>query len=260
MGGRGATPRASATVSRHRVKRARIPSMEIRKAFLQSKENWAARTAALAGSLSQLIHDHATPNSTRGLEVGCQRGAVVDLLDEYTDLQWCGVDPKIDATTKSPRSIPLFHGWAHDLPFADLNFDCVVLANVFEHIEPSLRLNSLIEIRRVLRKGGILVGQLPNPYFPIESHSRLPFMGWLPRRLQRVYWHLSPVDWDHDFYSATIRHLQRCAGAANFQTVLIRRFNYPLAAIPDRLKPFARLLDRAISLMPWSWQFVFRKQ
>ena len=32
--------------------------------------------------------------------------------------------------------------------------------------------NRLHEISRVLRPGGILAGQIPNPYFPIESHSR----------------------------------------------------------------------------------------
>jgi SAM-dependent methyltransferase len=44
-------------------------------------------------------------------------------------------------------------------------FDCVTLANVFEHLEPALHNASMAEIYRVLAPGGILVGQIPNPYF-----------------------------------------------------------------------------------------------
>jgi SAM-dependent methyltransferase len=150
------------------------------------------------------------------------------------------------------------HGVAHAIPFSDESFDCVVLANVYEHIEPDLRDASLREIRRVLAPGGILVGQLPNPYFPIESHSRLPFMGWLPYRAQLFYWRLSPVPWDHDFYVVTVRDLRRRAERMGFETLLVRKFNYPPAAIPESLRWAARLLAKTMEVVPWSWQFVFR--
>jgi hypothetical protein len=38
------------------------------------------------------------------------------------------------------------------------------------------------EARRVLRGKGTFVIQLPNRYFIIESHSYLPFFGFLPSR------------------------------------------------------------------------------
>jgi SAM-dependent methyltransferase len=62
------------------------------------------------------------------------------------------------------------------MPFGDGDFDCITFANVFEYVSPEHRYPTIAAFRRVLVMGGILVGQLPNPYFPIESHSRLPFL------------------------------------------------------------------------------------
>ena len=164
------------------------------------------------------------------------------------------------ATRSRPRSgAEIKHGWGHDIPFDDGAFDCVVFANVYEHVDPEYRQRTLEEILRVLAPSGILVGQLPNPHFPIESHSRLPFMGWLPMRAQKAYWRLSPVSWDHDFYAVTIKDLRRRAERAGFHRELIRKFGYPLDAIPRKVRPVARMLSLPMKLMPWAWQFVFSK-
>ena len=110
-----------------------------------------------------------------------------------------------------------------------------------------------------MRPGAIVVGQLPNPYFPIESHSRLPFMGWLPLRLQKKYWRLSPVPWEHDFFVVTLRHLKREAEAVGFNVVQTSNFNYPAAALPKAARPIAALLRRPMRRFPWAWQFVLRR-
>ena len=112
---------------------------------------------------------------------------------------------------------------------------------------------------RALKPGGVVVGQLPNPYFPIESHSRLPFMGWLPVRAQKVYWRLAPVPWEHDFYVVTIKHVRRDAEAVGFEIPLTRRFNYPPEVVPASVRWAARALERPMKLMPWAWQFVLRR-
>jgi hypothetical protein len=129
---------------------------------------------------------------------------------------------------------------------------------VYEHIDPARRQASLTELRRVLAPGGILVGQLPNPHFPIESHSRLPLMGWLPYRLQNAYWRLSPARRGAGFHSVTLRELEGRARRAGFEILVTRRFSYPPEAAPPSVRWMAKLLQA--SWMPaWSWQFVFRK-
>jgi SAM-dependent methyltransferase len=84
------------------------------------------------------------------------------------------------------------------LPFPDGSFDIVYCSSVIEHVTVpkediwTLRSGSLFkerafsrqqifadEIRRVGK--GYFV-QTPYRYFPLESHSWLPFVGWLPRR------------------------------------------------------------------------------
>src|SRR5690349_19814953 len=112
-----------------------------------------------------------------------------DTLSRGTRLTWCGIDPALGEPTRSQTGAELLPYWAHQTPFQDRSFACVLLANVYEHVTPELRTATLAELWRVLDDDGVLVGQLPNPYFPIESHSRLPFMGYLPPKLQAVYWH-----------------------------------------------------------------------
>ena len=152
----------------------------------QSSEERESRNEYLARSLGCLVGAHVLPGARRALDIGCQTGLVTDRLARNTGLEWCGVDPVVPARGVSPLGVPLFQGWAHEIPFPDRYFDCVSLVSVYEHIEPAFREASLAEIRRVLSVGGAVVGQLPNPYFPVEPHSRLPFMGWLPLEMQKA--------------------------------------------------------------------------
>jgi SAM-dependent methyltransferase len=180
-----------------------------------------------------------------------------DILMHGTHLRWWGIDPVFTEAATAPSGAELLPGWAHAIPFPDAWFDCVVLANVYEHIQPELRAPSLADIKRVLRPGGVVVGQLPNPYFPIESHSRLPFMGWLPRRAQKVYFRLSPVPWEHDFYTVTMGQLQATAKRVGLRSILARNFHYPAEAIPRSVRWAAALAQRPpFRALPWAWQFV----
>jgi SAM-dependent methyltransferase len=130
---------------------------------------------------------------------------------------------------------------------------------VFEHIAPEARDRSFLETRRVLKPGGVLVGQIPNPYFPIESHSRLPFLGWLPLSAQRRYWRLSRVPSQHDFFVVTLRHVRDCAQRAGYEVEMERPFNYPIEAIPKRVRGMARAMTPVLRVYPWAWQFVLRR-
>lgn len=65
-------------------------------------------------------------------------------------------------------------------PFGDSSFDVVWSNAVLEHVgDRSAQLQFLRECRRV---GGTLFLTTPNKRFPIEVHSRLPLIHWLPER------------------------------------------------------------------------------
>jgi len=235
------------------------PGVAVGRSLLPSPEEWAVRNRVLASNLAELLNSHAPNLTGRALEIGCQWGLLLDAMAPLTTKRWWGADPVIHRHL-SRSGFELVRGLADQLPLPDGAFDCVVLANVYEHIVPDQRDASLVEIGRVLAPGGVLVGQLPNPRFPIESHSKLPFMGWLPRGAQDRYWALSPSRRGAGFYSVTIRDLRRRATAAGFEAVLIRNFNYPAEAAPQSIRWLVKLLRRPLAVMPWAWQFVFRRQ
>jgi SAM-dependent methyltransferase len=225
--------------------------------LLQSEQEWETRNAVLSRHLAALISEYSPPTATDGIEIGCQGGALTEQLQQLTHVPtWAGIDPKLTEVTVTDRGCVLRPGRANQLDFSDETFDVAVFANVFEHIPPAERDASLQEIYRVLKPGGVVVGQLPNPYFPIESHSRLPFMGWLPVKWQHRYWKLAPVSWGHDFYVVTMKHLEQSANRAGFKVAHVRNFNYPPEVIPRRVRWAARLLERPMRHMPWSWQFI----
>jgi SAM-dependent methyltransferase len=228
-------------------------------AFLQTAEEWEERNRVLVGSLMELINRFATFELGQGLDVGCQKGDLTDALASKTEQSWRGIDPILDAPAMSQNGADLLPGSAESIPFENDSFDCLILANVFEHIYPSNRIAALSEMRRVLRPGGVVVGQIPNPYFPIESHSRLPFMGWLPVGVQKRYWKLSPVAWEHDFYVVTPRTVAAEAAQASMRMTDRRNFNYPMEVIPSSLRPVAKVMERPMRRFPWAWQFVLEK-
>jgi SAM-dependent methyltransferase len=228
--------------------------------LLQSPEEWGTRNAILGQTMAELVDRFADSEAGYGIEVGCQHGALTDLMVQLTRVgHWTGVDPAISEETLSATGCRLLPGRANELEFPDASFDVVLFANVYEHVPPEERDSSLREMFRVLKPGAVVVGQLPNPYFPIESHSRLPFMGWLPVRLQKKYWRLAPVAWDHDFYVVTIRHLLKTARAAGFDVAHMNGFNYPPEVIPSRVRWAARMLERPMRRLPWAWQFVLTR-
>jgi SAM-dependent methyltransferase len=230
--------------------------------LLQSQEEWDARDRILSDTLSEFINRYSPMKTNRALDIGCETGKLTDFFASKTQLQWYGLDPDVDKKQFSPNGVELLYGYAHDMPYPEAHFDCLLFANVYEHIDPEWRLPSLKDMHRVLAPGGILVGQMPNPYFPIESHSRLPFMTYLPERLRRIYWRLTPTGWDYDrthYFVVSVHHLKKLAQSLGFETVVIRNFNYPLEAIPHNVH-WAANIHAKLGILPWAHQFVFRKK
>jgi 2-polyprenyl-3-methyl-5-hydroxy-6-metoxy-1,4-benzoquinol methylase len=69
------------------------------------------------------------------------------------------------------------------------HFDLIILDNVLEHLpdQPA----TLARIAELLRPGGVLYIVVPNKWWPVEVHYRLPFLGWLPLRLANFYLRIS---------------------------------------------------------------------
>jgi SAM-dependent methyltransferase len=227
--------------------------------LLPSSEEWATRNRVLAANLAELLNVYAPDVTGRALDVGCQWGMLLESLAPQTSKRWWGVDPLVERH-QSRSGFELVNGVADEVPFPDETFDAAVLANVYEHISPDRRASSLVELHRILVPGGVVVGQLPNPHFPIESHSKLPFMGWLPPRAQNIYWRISPARRGYGFYSVNFGDLRRRAQVAGLDCILVRNFTYPPEAAPESVRWLVRRLRRPLARIPWAWQFVLRRR
>jgi SAM-dependent methyltransferase len=77
-------------------------------------------------------------------------------------------------------------GDACELPFSDGEFDVVFSNAVIEHVGGRERQRRLVS--EALRVGRRVFLSTPNRCFPIEIHTRLPLVHWLPERAAtRVY-------------------------------------------------------------------------
>lgn len=75
------------------------------------------------------------------------------------------------------------HGDARKMPFTDKSFDFVFSSAVIEHVGSRDRQRMFLrECVRVARKCVFIT--TPNRWFPMEMHTLLPFLHWLP-----TLWH-----------------------------------------------------------------------
>lgn len=97
------------------------------------------------------------------------------------------------------------------LPFPDRYFDIVHCSSVIEHVtvpkadvwiirsgKDFRRLSMAAQYnfaQEIARLGRQYYVQTPNKWFPIESHSWLPFFGWLPRRVLVRFLRITNVIW-----------------------------------------------------------------
>jgi SAM-dependent methyltransferase len=82
--------------------------------------------------------------------------------------------------------IAYVQGDACALPFDDGAFDVVFSNAVIEHVGGRKRQRKLVS--EALRVGRRVFLTTPNRLFPLEVHTRLPLVHWLPRRISdRVY-------------------------------------------------------------------------
>lgn len=72
-----------------------------------------------------------------------------------------------------------------NLPFADASFDVVHSSAVIEHVGSSTNQHRFIaELHRVARRAVFLT--TPNRWFPIEVHTSVPLLHWLPPATYRA--------------------------------------------------------------------------
>ncbi len=123
------------------------------------------------GATSDRSYDHSNyleawyPYPERITAIGLDQGAVF-LEEAYPGVRFVMADGRM-------------------LPFADDTFDYVHSSAVLEHAGNRFQQMALMaEGRRVARKGVFLT--TPNRWYPVEFHTVLPLVHWLPAKLFRA--------------------------------------------------------------------------
>jgi SAM-dependent methyltransferase len=145
------------------------------------------------------------------LDYGCADGGYTQALLDSGARTATGIDvdaDRVEAARKAHPDIPFYvrqnEGLPHtDNPYADHLFDGVFMNEVFEHVADEQE--TLREVHRLLKPGGLLIIISPNRGFPFEGHTihignwsskaPTPLIPWLPKMLTdrwvtaRNYWH-----------------------------------------------------------------------
>jgi SAM-dependent methyltransferase len=125
----------------------------------------------------------------RVLNVGCGTGGF-NLVAEEAGARAVGVDADAEAIAicalKQDKGGSAFvRAAAERLPFADGSFDVVYCFSSIEHVESVEE--SVAEMVRVTRRGGLIYVHTPNAWSWYEGHYKLLWVPFLPAALGRLY-------------------------------------------------------------------------
>ncbi len=171
------------------------------------------------------------------LDIGCGTGNITEKISDIYNLDTIGVDLNRWFITDS-RAIFLIAD-SCILPFKSKSFSVVTAFSLLEHIEEDCRRGFYKEIREVLTDDGIFAIQLPNRYFLIEQHSFLPFVGYLPSRLHKLFY--------YDYVSVpSLKEIAKELNNCGF-TVRIVKYGIPFQGFPfnsliSKVDPFGFII------------------
>ena len=128
--------------------------------------------------------------------------------------------------------LKFFQGDGRDLPFEADTFDFVHSSAVLEHVgSEECQAQFLRELWRVCRKGIFVT--TPNRWFPVEFHTVLPLIHWLPMPMFRAI--LGKIG--KDFFSreenlnlmssGTLTRAAKSAGIKNFMVTSVPLLGWP---------------------------------
>lgn len=161
----------------------------------------ARKAAKILAILSDFMTDDLSEKSC--LDVGCRDGIILKALSTQfhfnvgIDIESTSLPPKdwgehslpeLGSGGQNREDLPPTHftqANGKELPFPGEQFDLIICAQVYEHVDDPVSL--VAEIRRVLKPHGIIFFSGPNRWAVVEEHYHLPFLSWLPKKLADRY-------------------------------------------------------------------------
>lgn len=100
----------------------------------------------------------------KALNIGVGSGALEELALRKGVEIW-SLDPSARAVERLRERLGVGDraqvGYSQSPPFADEQFDVVIMSEVLEHLDPATRSDTLVQVHRMLRPGGRFIGTVP---------------------------------------------------------------------------------------------------
>jgi ubiquinone/menaquinone biosynthesis C-methylase UbiE len=135
------------------------------------------------------------------LDIGCGNASQTEFFSRHfknsigIDLQYKRLKNTAgDLLSRSIKNIYLLGGDSENLPFKKETYDCITCFEVLEHVHNEDK--TLLEMKRVLKKNGILIMSVPHRWWVFETHganlpvlpwNRVPFFSWLPKNVHDLW-------------------------------------------------------------------------
>jgi ubiquinone/menaquinone biosynthesis C-methylase UbiE len=200
------------------------------------------------------------PSGSRHLDIACGSGQILSAFNKICSKS-IGVDlsEHCSAICRQQALSVIRANINENLPFKNETFDLVTLISTIEHVSYPNEL--LKEVNRILSPNGLIVIQIPNPYFPIDLHYFLPLYGYLPLFIQKIYRRLLAGGG----YSINYNTIQISKGDvekifADYDQVYAQDIVYPVEVAPNWLRPFYSFYKTSLGrLFPTGHLFIYRK-
>lgn len=146
------------------------------------------------------------------LDCGCGSGHIACYFAERNDVSAADIVDQRDHVQRNGVRFALLE--SGQLPFEDASFDIVLLNHVIPYVPDQERL--MRETRRVLKEDGVCYFALSNRNFPLEAHSKIPFIHYLPRPVFSAILK-TIMRSDQPVYPLSYRDMLRLIHAAGFR-------------------------------------------
>ena len=165
------------------------------------------------------------------LDIGCDKGMVFETIKKPEEV---GLIAGVDITKNRSKKYSHVTGDAVKLPVKSSSFSLVTAFSVIEHVHENERGLFYKEAKRVMKEKGELLIQQPNRYALVESHTFLPFYGFLPKR-----WHQLMYTEKEVYYVSvpSLKEVLRSLEQNGFKVISIETYDAPFL-------PFGRYLKK----------------
>lgn len=154
------------------------------------------------------------------LDIGCAFGWFEKIALENNAKEVIGIEPEAKTLLAAKKDVPkaqFLTASVFKLPFVNDSFDAVVMIDVLEHLPKKSEEKALLEIKRVLKKGGTLTISVPHNHFLVTPFDPAYYFGhrhYTRNKLTKI------------FQNAGFKNLQFDFGGGSWEVISLLDFYF----------------------------------